>query len=169
MNAALNPENSISTISPADVQQKRLETLLLDVRTPAEFEEAHIDGSAFLICRSGNPRAPSCREAEIECIACCAALLRAGHAFSKSVPNSFHSAFLIIPHFATYGVKRCLRNSDMFSRSSVHCPPSYQSCECKLAILTDSPNAVFHDFSIVFLAGCDSLTRDGVLTLRRFC
>ena len=63
MNAALNPENSISTISPVDVLQKRLETLLLDVRTPAEFEEAHIDGSAFLICRSGNPRAPSCREA----------------------------------------------------------------------------------------------------------
>jgi hypothetical protein len=57
----------------------------------------------------------------------------------------------------------------MLSRSSVHCPPSYQSCECKLAILTDSPNAVFHDFLIVFLAGCDSLTRDGVLTLRRFC
>ena len=76
MNAALNPENPISTISPADAQQKRLEALLLDVRTPAEFEEAHIDGSVLmplgnlnteevkqlaagkstclLICRSGN-------------------------------------------------------------------------------------------------------------------
>ena len=76
MNTALTPENSISTISPADAQQKRLEALLLDVRTPAEFEEAHIDGSVLmplgnlnteevkrlaagksaclLICRSGN-------------------------------------------------------------------------------------------------------------------
>jgi hypothetical protein len=35
MNAALNPENSISTISPADAQEKSLEALLLDVRTPA--------------------------------------------------------------------------------------------------------------------------------------
>lgn len=57
-------------------EQKRLKALLLDVRTPAEFEEAHIDGSVLmplgdlnteevkrlaasksaclLICRSGN-------------------------------------------------------------------------------------------------------------------
>ena len=63
-------------ISPADAQQKRLDALLLDVRTPGEFEEAHIDGSVLmplgdlnteevkrlaagkraclLICRSGN-------------------------------------------------------------------------------------------------------------------
>src|ERR1700736_1949931 len=76
MNIALTPESSISTISPADAQQKRLEALLLDVRTPAEFEQAHIDGSVLmplgdlnsqevkrlaagksaclLICRSGN-------------------------------------------------------------------------------------------------------------------
>ena len=87
MNTAQTPESSISTISPADAQQKSLEALLLDVRTPAEFEEAHIDGSVLmplgtlnteevkrlavgksaclLICRSV-PRAPSCREAEIE-------------------------------------------------------------------------------------------------------
>jgi rhodanese-related sulfurtransferase len=76
MNTSLTPESSISTISPTDAQQKRLEALLLDVRTPAEFEEAHIDGSVLmplgdlnteevkrlaagksaclLICRSGN-------------------------------------------------------------------------------------------------------------------
>ena len=76
MNTSLTPESSISRISPADAQQKRLEALLLDVRTPAEFEEAHIDGSVLmplgdlnteevkrlatgksaclLICRSGN-------------------------------------------------------------------------------------------------------------------
>lgn len=48
MNTSLTPEISISTISPADAQQKRLEALLLDVRTPAEFEEAHIDGSVLM-------------------------------------------------------------------------------------------------------------------------
>ncbi len=76
MNTALTPENPISTISAADAQQKRLEALFLDVRTPLEFEEAHIEGSVLmplgnlnaeevkrlaagksaclLICRSGN-------------------------------------------------------------------------------------------------------------------
>ncbi len=55
MNTILTLESSISTISPADVQQKRVEALLLDVRTPAEFEEAHIDGSVLLPLGDLNP------------------------------------------------------------------------------------------------------------------
>jgi rhodanese-related sulfurtransferase len=55
MNRTLTPESSISAISPADAQQKRVEALLLDVRTPAEFEEAHIEGSILLPLGDLNP------------------------------------------------------------------------------------------------------------------
>jgi len=69
-------ELPISLLPPSGAQQKSKDALLLDVRTPAEFEEAHIEGSVLhplsdldrgeieklasgknaciLICRSGN-------------------------------------------------------------------------------------------------------------------
>jgi rhodanese-related sulfurtransferase len=72
MNASV--EGSVGGVSPAEVGTRR--ALLLDVRTPAEFEEAHIEGSVLhplsdlnaaevaqlaagkdeciLVCRSGN-------------------------------------------------------------------------------------------------------------------
>jgi rhodanese-related sulfurtransferase len=68
--------SSVSTASSQEVAQAKQNALLLDVRTPAEFEEAHIEGAVlhplhqlnpqevqklthdkaacFVICRSGN-------------------------------------------------------------------------------------------------------------------
>jgi rhodanese-related sulfurtransferase len=65
-----------ATIAPSDARHKQSDSLLLDVRTPAEYSEAHIDGSVLhplsdlnpeqvrqlangkstciLVCRSGN-------------------------------------------------------------------------------------------------------------------
>jgi rhodanese-related sulfurtransferase len=76
----------VDKVSPSEARKQN--TLLLDVRTPAEFEEAHIEGSVLhplseldagevarlaagkdqciLICRSGNPRAPGCGETQDE-------------------------------------------------------------------------------------------------------
>jgi rhodanese-related sulfurtransferase len=70
-----SPEPAIDRVSPLEVERAK-EVLILDVRTPAEFEEAHIEGSvlhplsslepgevarlaagkeeSILICRSGN-------------------------------------------------------------------------------------------------------------------
>lgn len=55
MNTTLTAESSIPPISAADVHQKRVEALLLDVRPPAEFEEAHIDGSVLMPLGDFNP------------------------------------------------------------------------------------------------------------------
>jgi Rhodanese-related sulfurtransferase len=48
-----NPETPISKVAPSEVSREN--TLLLDVRTPAEFEECHIEGSVLHPLSDLNP------------------------------------------------------------------------------------------------------------------
>jgi rhodanese-related sulfurtransferase len=47
MNATALPVSSVTSISAVDVDKMLSTSLLLDVRTPMEFEEAHIGGSVL--------------------------------------------------------------------------------------------------------------------------
>lgn len=75
---------NISRISPSQTQEIQSSALLLDVRTPAEFEEAHISGAVLHPLSNLNPdEVEKLAAGKSECIVICKSGNRAGQAAEK--------------------------------------------------------------------------------------
>ena len=77
-------ELKINRISPSDVEQNQSTALLLDVRTPAEFEESHIPGSVLHPLGNLNPVEVEILAAgKTQCVVICQSGKRAAQAADK--------------------------------------------------------------------------------------
>lgn len=77
-------ELKINRISPSQTQQIQSSALLLDVRTPAEFEEAHIAGAVLHPLGNLNPaEVEKLAAGKSECVVICKSGNRAGQAAEK--------------------------------------------------------------------------------------
>jgi len=77
-------ELKTNRISPAEAQQNQSAALLLDVRTPAEFEEAHISGSVLHPLGRLDPMEVEKRAAgKTQCVIICQSGRRAAQAAEK--------------------------------------------------------------------------------------
>jgi rhodanese-related sulfurtransferase len=78
------PELNVSRIAPSRAQQIQSSALLLDVRTPAEFEEAHIAGSVLHPLSSLDlNEVEKLAAGKSECVVVCKAGNRAAQAAEK--------------------------------------------------------------------------------------
>jgi rhodanese-related sulfurtransferase len=77
-------ELKINRISPAETQQNQSAALLLDVRTPAEFEQAHISGSVLHPLSQLNPmEVEKLAAGKTQCVVICQSGKRAAQAAEK--------------------------------------------------------------------------------------
>ena len=76
-------------ISPADARQNQSAALLLDVRTPAEFEQAHISSSVLHPLGSLNPaEVEKLAAGKTQCVVICQSGKRAAQAAEKLTASS---------------------------------------------------------------------------------
>lgn len=77
-------ETSVRRATPADIHKNKSEALLIDVSTPAEFRESHIDGSVLHPLSHLNPREIGrMAENKASCVLICRSGKRAGQAAEK--------------------------------------------------------------------------------------
>jgi rhodanese-related sulfurtransferase len=82
-------ESQINRISPAQAHQNQSAALLLDVRTPAEFEQARISGSVLHPLARLNPaEVEKLAQGKSRCIVICQAGKRAAQAAEKLKKSS---------------------------------------------------------------------------------
>jgi rhodanese-related sulfurtransferase len=77
-------ELKINRVSPAETQQNQSSAVLLDVRTPAEFEESHISGSVLHPLGNLNPvEVEKLVAGKSQCVVICQSGKRAARAAEK--------------------------------------------------------------------------------------
>lgn len=77
-------DSTINRISPIQAQQIQSSALMLDVRTPAEFEEVHISGAVLLPLSQLNPAdVEKLASGKSGCVVICKSGNRAGQAAEK--------------------------------------------------------------------------------------
>ncbi len=96
MNHSLTtPEIPPSKIGPEDVARRRAELLLLDVRTPSEFDASHIEGAVLHPLNALNPEAVAALSAgRAGCVIVCGSGIRATQA-AQTLRASGHNASVL--------------------------------------------------------------------------
>lgn len=88
--------NAPQTISPQEALEHSRESLLLDVRTPAEFEESHINGAVLRPLQTlSTEEIKTLSEQSSRCIVVCRSGGRASQAYEKLVEAGVSNAVVL--------------------------------------------------------------------------